>query len=100
MTGDPVREEAERLVAAALGTSQARSDLRALAAEQAALRRVAELVARGTASDEVFVAVTNEASALFGDLPVALMLYDDTGAVVVATCVIGLAFTLRSGPKS
>ena len=43
-------------------------------------------MARGTASDEVFVAVTNEASALFGDLPVALMLYDDTGAVVVATC--------------
>ena len=82
----PRLEQFARLVAAALGTSQARSDLRALAAEQAALRRVAELVARGTASDEVFVAVTNEASALFGDLPVALMLYDDTGAVVVATC--------------
>ena len=82
----PRLEQFARLVAAALGTSQARSDLRALAAEQAALRRVAELVARGTASDEVFVAVTDEASALFGDLPVALMLYDDTGAVVVATC--------------
>ena len=82
----PRLEQFARLVAAALATSQARSDLRALAAEQAALRRVAELVARGTASDQVFVAVTDEASALLDDLPVALMLYDDTGAVVVATC--------------
>ena len=83
---EPRLEQFARLVAAALGNSQARSELRALADEQAALRRVAELVARGTAPDEVFVAVTNEASALLGDLAVALMLYDDTGAVVVATC--------------
>jgi signal transduction histidine kinase len=82
----PRLEQFARLVAAALGNSQARSDLRALVAEQAALRRVAELVARGTASDEVFIAVTDEASALLGDLPVALVLYDDTGAAVVATC--------------
>ena len=79
-------EQFARLVAAALGNSQARSDLRALADEQAALRRVAELVARGTSPDEVFVAVTNEASALLDNLAVALMLYDDTGAAVVATC--------------
>ena len=79
-------EQFARLAAAALGNSQARSDLRSLVAEQAALRRVAELVARGTAPDDVFVAVTNEASALLADLAVALMLYDDTGATVVATC--------------
>ncbi len=74
-----------QLVAAALGNSQARSDLRALVEEQGALRRVAELVARGAAPTEVFVAVTEEASALLGDLPMALMLYDDAGALVVAT---------------
>jgi signal transduction histidine kinase len=73
-------------VGIAISAVDARLRLRALAEEQAALRRVAELVARGVAADEVFVAVTNEASALLGDLAVALMLYDDTGAVVVATC--------------
>ena len=78
-TGRPsraVRAARRRRAGQQPGTQRPRS----LAAEQAALRRVAELVARGTASDEVFVAVTNEASALLGDLAVALMLYDDTGA--------------------
>lgn len=75
-----------RLVAAAVGNSHARTELMALADEQAALRRVAELVARGAAPDEVFVAVSDEASALLGNHAIALMLYDDTGAAVVATC--------------
>jgi signal transduction histidine kinase len=74
------------LVGFAIAAVDTRLRLRALADEQAALRRVAELVARGAAPDEVFVAVTNEASALLGDLAAALMLYDDDGAVVVATC--------------
>jgi signal transduction histidine kinase len=73
-------------VGIAISAVDARLRLRALADEQAALRRVAELVARGTPPDEVFVAVTDEASALLGDLAVALMLYDGHGAVVVATC--------------
>ena len=34
----------------------------------------------------MFVAVSNEASALLGDLAVAPMVYDDSGATVVATC--------------
>jgi signal transduction histidine kinase len=74
------------LVATAISATEARIRLRTLADEQAALRRVAELVARGAAPDEVFVAVTSEASALLGNLAAALMLYDDTGAVVVASC--------------
>jgi signal transduction histidine kinase len=41
-----------------------------LADEQAALRRVAELVARGAALDEVFEAVATEASKLLGGRPV------------------------------
>ena len=73
-------------VGIAISAVDARLRLHALADEQAALRRVAECVARGSTPDEVFVAVTNEASALLGDLGVALMLYDNAGAVVVATC--------------
>jgi signal transduction histidine kinase len=79
-----------RLVTAAVGGSQARTELMALADEQAALRRVAELVARGAAPDEVFVAVAVEASALLGDLAAVLLRYEDDGeeevAVAVATC--------------
>ncbi len=73
-----------------LGTSifaaQARSDLQALAEEQAALRRVAETVARGADLDEVFVAVASEASRLLGDHSAALMRYDpgDVAVVVAA----------------
>jgi signal transduction histidine kinase len=79
-------EQFAQLVAAAVGNSQARAELRIMADEQAALRRVAELVASGAPPQKVFDAVTAEASALLGDLAVALMLYDDAGAVVVATC--------------
>jgi signal transduction histidine kinase len=77
-----------RLVTAAVGGSQARTELKALADEQAALRRVAELVARGAAPDEVFVAVAAEASALLGDLAAVLLRYEDGNqvAVAVATC--------------
>ena len=75
-----------RLVTAAVGGSQARTELKALADEQAALRRVAELVARGAAPDEVFVAVTAEASALLGDLATELLWFEGDEAVAVAAC--------------
>lgn len=74
--------EAERVVEVAAAELES---LRALADERAALLRVAELVARGAAPDDVFVAVSDEASALLGQRPVALMLYDEAGAAVVAT---------------
>ena len=65
------------LIGTAIAAAEARLRLRALADEQAALRRVAELVARGPAPEEVFLAVTNEASALLGELPVTLVIDDD-----------------------
>ena len=85
---EPRLDAFARLVTAAVGGSQARAELKALADEQAALRRVAELVARGAAPDEVFVAVTAEASALLGDLAAVLLRYenDEEVAVAVATC--------------
>ena len=48
------------LVATAIANAQARADLRVLAEQQAALRRVATLVARGGAPTEVFSAVAEE----------------------------------------
>jgi signal transduction histidine kinase len=72
------------LVAAALANAQARADVQALADEQAALRRVAELVARGVRPEEVFAAVTEEASQLLG-APMTLTRIDGDTLVVVAT---------------
>jgi signal transduction histidine kinase len=48
------------LLATAIANAESRSRLARLAEEQAALRRVATLVARGTAPEEVFAAVTEE----------------------------------------
>jgi GAF domain-containing protein len=57
------------LVAAAIANAESRAGLARLAEEQAALRRVATLVARGVAPDEVFALVTEEIGRL---LPVDL----------------------------
>jgi signal transduction histidine kinase len=64
-----------------------REELRALAEEQAALRRVATLVARGVSPTEVFAAVTVELGHLLGVHATALVRYepDGTGTVVSAS---------------
>jgi signal transduction histidine kinase/ketosteroid isomerase-like protein len=90
------------LVGTALANAQARAELQALADQQAALRRVAELVARGPALDEVFTAVAVEASALLGGAAAALQRYDsDDVGVVVAACnspaPLGLRVPARAG---
>jgi signal transduction histidine kinase len=54
------------LVATAISNAQAREDLRRLAREQAALRRVATLVARGAPAQQVFEAVCEETGMLVG----------------------------------
>jgi GAF domain-containing protein len=56
------------LVATAISTTQARQDLRRLADEQAALRRVATLVAKGATPEDVFAAVAREVAQVL-DLP-------------------------------
>lgn len=61
-----------------------RRQLRQLADEQGAVRRVAELVARGAALPEVFTAVTDESSQLLGHLPAVLLRYDEVPVVVAA----------------
>jgi signal transduction histidine kinase len=57
------------IVATAIANAESRAGLARLTQEQAALRRVATLVARGTASQEVFAAVLDEVGQL---LPVQL----------------------------
>ena len=54
------------LVATAIANTTARDALRRLAEEQAALRRVATLVAQGVRPAEIFSAVSNEVANVFG----------------------------------
>ena len=71
------------LAATAIADAQARSQLRGFADEQAALRRVATLVASGAPPDEVFTAVTGEAGQLLRADYMILSRYDPDGLVTV-----------------
>jgi signal transduction histidine kinase len=79
------------LVAAEITRSQAQESPRWLAEEQAALRRVATLVARGARPAEVFEAVTGEVGRLIGADEAALRRYesDGTGTTVSSWSRIG-----------
>ncbi len=67
------------LIATAIANLQARDDLRDLADEQAALHRVATLVARGTDSAIVFEAVCAETGELIGATSVNLVHFTSDG---------------------
>jgi PAS domain S-box-containing protein len=71
------------LVATAMSNAQARAEVHRLADEQAALRRVATLVARESPPAEVFAAVAEEVERLLG-VEVAVMLrYEGDGTATV-----------------
>jgi signal transduction histidine kinase len=81
------------LIATAIANAQAREELSALAEEQAALRRVATLVARGASPQAAFAAVAEEAGRLLpadltligryeGDLVTGVAGWNTTGAPV------------------
>ena len=69
------------LVATAIANAEAREELRRVADEQAALRRVATLVARGTPSGAVFDAVTEEVGRLLPADVTVLCRYDPDGYI-------------------
>ena len=74
------------LMATAIANSDARAEIERLAGEQAALRRVATLVARGAETEEVFAAVAREVAEVM-HLPVAAVQRyedDDTTTVTAA----------------
>jgi signal transduction histidine kinase len=73
------------LVATAIANSQAHDELTRLAEEQAALRRVATLVAAGAPPAEVFEAVSAEVAALIGADGSALTRYEEDGTVTAVS---------------
>ena len=90
------------LVATAIANAESRSDLatselraRELANEQAALRRVATLVAAGVEPDEVFTAVSEEVAQLFEADGAAVGRFEPDGAGIV---VVGRSRGLRGIP--
>ncbi len=74
--------EFTELVATAIANSQAHEELTRLAEEQAALRRVATLVAAGAPPAEVFESVSAEVAALMGADGSALTRFEDDGSVI------------------
>jgi signal transduction histidine kinase len=74
------------LAATAIANAQARVELRGYADEQAALRRVATLVAQGASPEKVLTAVTEEAGQLLGADFAIMARYDpDASRTVVAS---------------
>jgi signal transduction histidine kinase len=71
------------LVATAIANAQAREELRGFAEEQAALRRVATLVARAAPPEEVFAAVTAEVGRVLSADVAGMSRYDSDGAATV-----------------
>ena len=71
------------LVATAISNAESRAALARLAEEQAALRRVATLVARGAAPEEVFAAVAGEVGQLFGTDLANMARYESDGTFTV-----------------
>jgi signal transduction histidine kinase len=71
------------LVATAIANAQTRADLRVLAEQQAALRRVATLVARGVAPTEVFSAVAEELAHCLGVHNAGLCRLEPDGAATL-----------------
>ena len=89
------------LVAAAIANAQARVELRGYAEEQAALRRVAMLVADGAAPKTVLNAVAKEVGLLLGVEYTAMTRYDPDGfrRVVGAWSNSGPSFAIGTRTK-
>jgi K+-sensing histidine kinase KdpD len=73
------------LSATAIANAETRAGLARLAAEQARLRRVATLVARGAPPEELFAVVTEEAGRLIGTDLAGMARYGDGTVTVLAT---------------
>jgi signal transduction histidine kinase len=98
--------EFTELLATALANVEAREALERLAEEQAALRRVATLVARGVQPAEIFSAVSDEVEGLFGSAGAILRFEHDPLAVVFVgisrniDIPIGTRWTFQDGMAS
>jgi GAF domain-containing protein len=104
---DPLPEETEarlakftELLATAIANSQAREELTGLAEEQAALRRVATLVARGVPAPEILDAVAAEVKSLLGADWAAVHRCEPDGAVVVLSSYGDLTADIPIGART
>jgi GAF domain-containing protein len=88
------------LVATAIANTQARSELQDSAGEQAALRRVAELVARSAPPQEVLDAVTEEAGRLLHGHHAWMTRYDGDGARTVVASWGSTGVTIPVGGRA
>src|SRR3954468_22228676 len=96
-------EKFTKLVATAIANTESRAELaasearaRGLAGEQAALRRVATLVAKGVSSDDLFAAVAREVAAVI-DVPlVALQRYEPDRTFTMVGIAGETSFTVGS----
>jgi signal transduction histidine kinase len=93
----------ERSFNAMAGSLEAsREELRLLADEQAALRRVATLVARGVSPEEIFAAVAREVGVLFGAQHAGVSRYEPDGTAVVVAMdrrLDGMPVGMRYDPE-
>ena len=89
------------LTATAIANAQARVELRGFAEEQAALRRVATLVARAAPWEEVFAAVAAEAGQLLSADATMMSRYDpdDAATIVGAWASTGLGRAAPVGTR-
>ena len=84
------------LVAIAIANGHALDDLGRLAGEQAALRRVATLVAEGATVDELLTAVGDEVATVLGVPTVTLDRYEPDGGTTVLAVSGASGFTVGS----
>jgi signal transduction histidine kinase len=75
------------LVATAIANAQTRAELAVLAEQQAALRRVATLVARGVPPTEVFSAVALELAGVLGVKNASVWRYEPNGAATLLSAL-------------
>jgi signal transduction histidine kinase len=88
------------LVATAIANAQARVELRGYAEEQAALRRLAMLVAEGAAPEKVLTAVAKEVGRLLGVEYTAMTRYDPDGFRTVVAAWSNTGPSLPMGTRT
>jgi len=91
--------EFAELLSVAIANADARAEAQRLVDQQAALRRVATLVARGAAPEEVFDAVVGEVAQLLGAAQVGLARYEDELEISVVAMRGQDPSTLRPGMR-
>src|SRR5207237_7562884 len=90
-------EKFTELLATAIANAESSEALARLAEEQAALRRVATLVARGLRPAEVFSAVSKEVGRLFGAGAAVLRVEHEPPGVVLGGLSVGIGVEVSSG---